>query len=627
MRYQFAISVGPSELHSRQHQVAPMAEDRPNFLRYRPEELVALRHDSDWRFESAEILDEGGLRRFADVYQQAMASVSVGPDGWDSASRLFESLIAEAPVFAEGYFQLARIYLLQGQNVAALSLARYATALSPDNDAYEILLIAALFVNGCESEATACVEAFAKRKDGAGEQIDDGAAARRVFSRSLSLALPGRVLRGNRLLQLEEACADVLRALDPGDPPAVDCAIQELMEFLEANPRHGEIRFWLAELLRRRGKTDRASELCGAATGFGRGDWPIEVEAGVLLWEMGDKDGALARFEDAALLNDNLPLFSAERISSESAEALNDWYRNVLDELAAVPGAYSGIWPFGPAPSLRGRPLQSAVPWPEILISGLADIRSGTKLAPAWWLLARNDVLARYRRTTLGPWWVVLGTGIALVGMAAVWSLIFSVKMEDFFPYLSSGYVTWLLLSSLVVEGCSVFTDGQAAAIQRNLDLPRFLHVYRLVTRNFIFFFHALVIFVLGAIYYGVQIGPQSLLAVPGLILLYLNGLWIAALFGIVGARFRDFAPAISAIMTVMFFVTPVMWKPDMLGDRGHIATMNPFTHLIAIVRDPLLGMPVAALSWIVAGGICVCGWIAIVLVYSRFRKQIIFWI
>ena len=118
-----------------------------------------------------------------------------------------------------------------------------------------------------------------------------------------------------------------------------------------------------------------------------------------------------------------------------------------------------------------------------------------------------------------------------------------------------------------------------------------------------------------------------ALLVLPGVILLVLNVTWAGTLFGIAGARYRDLAPAIAAFLTVVFFVTPVIWKSEMLGSRAYLGHWNPFAQLIAIVRDPLLGLAPPALAWQVAIGLCVAGWLLTILVFGRARDRIVFWL
>ena len=56
--------------------------------------------------------------------------------------------------------------------------------------------------------------------------------------------------------------------------------------------------------------------------------------------------------------------------------------------------------------------------------------------------------------------------------------------------------------------------------------------------------------------------------------------------------RFRDFPQIVGNALQIMFFATPIMWRPETLLRTFHwIAEFNPLAHLIDIVRLPLLGM------------------------------------
>jgi lipopolysaccharide transport system permease protein len=211
--------------------------------------------------------------------------------------------------------------------------------------------------------------------------------------------------------------------------------------------------------------------------------------------------------------------------------------------------------------------------------------------------------------------------------MAAVWSIIFHMTAAEFFPYLSSGYATWMLITSTLTEGCATFTDGTAQSIQRSIDLPRFIHVLRLIVRNLLFFLHTLMIFVAGTLFFGVNLTSSTFLVLPGLALLILNLLWAGTVIGVAGARYRDLAPAIGALLTVVFFITPVIWKNEMLGSYAYLGEWNPFAQLIAVVRDPLLGSAPPAAAWQVGAGLCAIGWLVAIVVYARARDRVVFWL
>jgi ABC-type polysaccharide/polyol phosphate export permease len=244
-----------------------------------------------------------------------------------------------------------------------------------------------------------------------------------------------------------------------------------------------------------------------------------------------------------------------------------------------------------------------------------------------WWQLSLNDVRGRYRRTLLGPWWLVFGNGIALGAMAFVWSQLFGMALKEFFPYLVSGYITWMMIVSHITEGCSVFTGGSAATIQRNIPLPKSVHALRLVSRSMLLFAHNFVVFIVVALVYDTPVSIWSLAFLPGIFMVGINGVWLSIVLGIFGARYRDFEPLVGALIMFLFLITPIMWHADMLGQRGYVATFNPFTHLIAVVREPLLGHPPPVGSWIVVCGLTVAGYALAFLLMKHGKHKIVFWL
>ena len=53
------------------------------------------------------------------------------------------------------------------------------------------------------------------------------------------------------------------------------------------------------------------------------------------------------------------------------------------------------------------------------------------------------------------------------------------------------------------------------------------------------------------------------LVAVPGVVLVLLNGVWIALLAGLFCLRFRDVQPIIQTAIQIWMLITPIFWIPD----------------------------------------------------------------
>ena len=83
----------------------------------------------------------------------------------------------------------------------------------------------------------------------------------------------------------------------------------------------------------------------------------------------------------------------------------------------------------------------------------------------------------------------------------------------------------------------------------------------------------------------------------------------------------------ITNIITVLFWVTPLMYFPEQLGQKRFIADYNPFTHMIALVREPLLGGAPTLNDWLVVLTLTVVGWTGTFLFFARFRSRIVYWL
>ncbi len=161
----------------------------------------------------------------------------------------------------------------------------------------------------------------------------------------------------------------------------------------------------------------------------------------------------------------------------------------------------------------------------------------------------------------------------------------------------------------------------------RQLSAPVSIYVYRSVWSNLITFAHNIWIFVLVALWFQVSPAWSMLWAIPALFLLLVNGLWVGLLFGLLSARFRDIPLIIASIVQVMFFITPVIWKPSMLPGRALFLDLNPFYHLVEIVRAPLLGQAPNLENWIAVLLITAIGWGLTLFFYTAYRWRVAYWV
>lgn len=261
-------------------------------------------------------------------------------------------------------------------------------------------------------------------------------------------------------------------------------------------------------------------------------------------------------------------------------------------------------------------------------ISGaIQDISSALSRHSLIGTLGWQDVRQRYRRSSLGPFWLTISMGVMIGTIGIVFGQIFKSPMDEFLPFLAVGLILWGFISTVITEGCSGFIAAEA--VIKQLPIPLSVHIFRVIWRNLIILAHNVVIFPL--VLLAVQKAPtwDAVVAIPGLILLILNLSWISIFLGVLCTRYRDIPQIITSLLQVVFYLTPIMWLPSLLPSRAGtlMLDLNPFYHFLQIVRAPLLGQEPSLESWAVTIGIAIVGWTLTVMLFGRYRRRIAYWL
>ena len=256
----------------------------------------------------------------------------------------------------------------------------------------------------------------------------------------------------------------------------------------------------------------------------------------------------------------------------------------------------------------------------------LADFGQGMSAWPMWGRLGWQEIKRRYRRTVIGPFWTTLSLGFFIFALGTVWARLWNQDPKTFLPFLCAGMLPWAMVSTMMIEGCQTFISG--AEVIKQLRFPYTILSCTVVWRNVIVFLHNLLIFVAVGLYVGVPVTSATLLVVPGLALVCLNGVWAATLLGLLCARFRDIQQVVSSILQVALFITPIFFEAKQLGPQfARFVDFNPLFHYVDIVRSPLLGRWPAAWSWWATLSGTAAGWGITLWMFSRFRRRVPYWL
>jgi ABC-type polysaccharide/polyol phosphate export permease len=262
---------------------------------------------------------------------------------------------------------------------------------------------------------------------------------------------------------------------------------------------------------------------------------------------------------------------------------------------------------------------------PSRVVVAWRDIVEGASKSWIWTTLAFQDIRLRYRGSMLGPFWLTISTLVMAAAMGFIYSKLFGIDLQTYFPYLISGLVIWQFISGIVTEGGETFLRAQGVIQQ--IPMPFSLHAYRTVCRNLLVLAHSFVVIPIALVVFAVPVDWHVVETAAGLALLAINGVWITILLGMLSARFRDIPPIVANFMQVGFFVTPIFWPIDSLGDWKAVAALNPLFAGIDVVRAPLLGSTVNESSWTVLLCATVIGGGITFVLFARFRARIAYWI
>ncbi|MFY2788096.1 ABC transporter permease [Rhodococcus sp. KRD162] len=262
------------------------------------------------------------------------------------------------------------------------------------------------------------------------------------------------------------------------------------------------------------------------------------------------------------------------------------------------------------------------------------DLRTGFAQRELWLHLGWQDIKQRYRRSVIGPFWITIATGVQAIAMGLLYSVLLNIDLREFLPHVTVGLIIWNLISAAILEGGDVFVANEG--LIKQLPSALSVHVYRLVWRQLLLLGHNMLIYVIiiaifwppGGLHWTV------IFAIPALVLILLNAVWVSILFGIVATRYRDIAPILGSFVTLMFFMTPIVWTTTGLqqmggeaANRAKLVEINPLFHYLDIIRAPLIGEDQQAYHWYIVLAFTVVGWALAIFALKKYRARVPYWV
>jgi lipopolysaccharide transport system permease protein len=245
-----------------------------------------------------------------------------------------------------------------------------------------------------------------------------------------------------------------------------------------------------------------------------------------------------------------------------------------------------------------------------------------------WLRLGLQDVRLRFRRSALGVAWIFVNLTISVLSIGLLYGVLLGQNAATFIPMLTVGLVMWAYITASIVDGGNAFIGSEGYI--RQIALPIYVYILRWFVSISLTTLLSLASYVVVVVVFGVRVGPGILWIVPGLILLAAVSLTAITIFAHLNAHYRDTSPLAASLMQVLFYVTPIIWPAEIARERGAgwVVDINPFYHLLEIIRQPLLNSrPAAGLDYAVTGLVIVVLGVVAAYMLAYYHRRIIFYL
>jgi len=247
------------------------------------------------------------------------------------------------------------------------------------------------------------------------------------------------------------------------------------------------------------------------------------------------------------------------------------------------------------------------------------------RLHHLWVNFAIEDLRDRYRRTSIGLAWIVVSFALFVLVKITIFGKLSSTSGAEFGLFVALGFGAWTFISAMVVDACTAYLHARPWMLGSALPYP--VYLLQAVFRNWLTFGLILAVIAPALAW---KPGPWTwtmLWSLPGLAAYAVTSVWLTAILAPLCVRFRDMNHAAQTFMRLLFFATPILWLPSMDPGLAAIARLNPVSHYISLLRDPLLYGTLPAESWAVVAAINIVGLPLGLMVYARTRREVVFWI
>lgn len=194
------------------------------------------------------------------------------------------------------------------------------------------------------------------------------------------------------------------------------------------------------------------------------------------------------------------------------------------------------------------------------------------------------DIKARYRGSVLGFLWTLLNPILLMAVLAVVFSRFARIDEASYPLFLLSALMTWNFVAQSIDQ--SLNTLIQNRGLFDKIYIPKLVFPISVVLSNLVNFSFSLVAYLVIAVIFH-EVPLTFPLVIPLLVILLLLASGAAMVMSTVNVFFRDFSHLTSVLLRALFYLTPIIYPPELLGPGARpYLQANPAYYPVMIARD-----------------------------------------
>ncbi|NBY21326.1 MAG: ABC transporter permease [Gammaproteobacteria bacterium] len=231
-----------------------------------------------------------------------------------------------------------------------------------------------------------------------------------------------------------------------------------------------------------------------------------------------------------------------------------------------------------------------------MLLSGLSPLKILFKQRFLIVQLVRRDIVGRTSGTLMGGLWLIAQPALQVMAFWFLLDFVFQARSPGritFLDYFLMGMLPWLFFSEVLNRSIHVLSEF-GALYQRTRFPVEVLPLLPLVLNLIIY----LPVFMIVAIYF--QGWMAGLKAAGILLVLFVWTMPFAYLLAVMGLFVREVRQVFPFFLTMVLYVTPILYAPDMLPASVRWAmAFNPMADVIALIQGWLHDFPIERGNWL----------------------------